>query len=163
MLQFNRMQFTLQQSNCDSVEINFSFKRILQSKGSNPRTSRTARSRFWTHRQNGRRGVKLSQKAKRSPLKSPLKSTVNEALSQRTHWRKQQECNPNKPTSRNPSSSCYHWKPVPTIFSPEIPSGFHARSPAPTTNSQRREMKRLRASLPSLFRLREHNRERCDG
>jgi hypothetical protein len=40
---------------------------------------------------------------------------------------------------------------VQTIFSPERPSNtgiYHARSPAPTPNSQRRVIKRLRASLP---------------
>jgi hypothetical protein len=96
------------------------------------------------------------QSPKRSPLKSPLDCQgsslsqwnvlIKEAAGMQT-----EQADKRKDKLILPSLG----KPVPTIFSSEIPSGFHVRSPAPTTNSQRREMKRLHASLPSISRLHE--------
>ena len=99
------------------------------------------------------------QSPKRSLLKSPQKSALKEALSPNgTYSLKEAEGMQTEEVTK-PKSLVKSKLTLPSLgrksvssqlFSPEKPvTGTHARSPVPTPNSQRRVIKRLRASLPT--------------
>lgn len=89
-----------------------------------------------------------------SPKRSALKqSAVKEALSPNGTFslkeaeRIQSQDEPSKSPKAKFTLPSLGRKHSSQLFSPEKPTGTHARSPAPTPNSQRRVVKRFRASL----------------
>lgn len=94
-----------------------------------------------------------------SPKKSPQKSSLKEALSPNGTYslREAEEVTAQEQTKAKSSAKTKIALPslgrkpeITQLFSPEkLTTGVHTRSPAPTPNSQRRVIKRLRASLPT--------------